>query len=305
MIRLRHKVAGTILFAGISSAICMMAFVPSSMGVGFRMAPRVLPGGIKGFIPSARNIAGSLMKGAKSKLAVGTAVYAFAASPMTAAAFGWGKPVELLEKSSCIEGSDKPIPDAPGKDDKHFLLGSRMYPPFPENTESIVLGMGCFWCSENLFMRMPGVYSTHVGYSQGETKNPTYEEVCSGRTNHNEVVRVVYDPSKISLKEILKVFWERHDPTTLNQQGNDRGTQYRSGIYFENDEQRKIAEESKKLYQQVLRDRGFGIITTEIEPAGEFYYAESYHQQYDAKPGSRQYCGLSPLGTQFPLEALQ
>eukprot|EP00466_Bigelowiella_natans_P017366 jgi/Bigna1/83567/fgenesh1_pg.110_\ len=218
-------------------------------------------------------------KAARSKgfaVGMGTtlAAYAMASSPRTAAAFGWGKPVELLEKNACIAGTESPIPDAPGKDEKHFLLGTPMYPPFPENMEMVSLGMGCFWCSENLFMRMPGVHSTHVGYAQGVTKNPSYEEVCSGRTNHNEVVRVVYDPTKITLGDILKVFWERHDPTTLNQQGNDR---------------------------DLNMDKN---LNKEIEQADEFYYAEIYHQQYDAKPGSRQYCGLSPLGTQFPSDSL-
>jgi len=237
---------------------------------------------------------------------VGTAVTAMVGTQSTAraAAFGWSKPIGLLEKTSCLPGRSAEIPDAPRQDDKHFLLGTPLYGPFPEDMEMVSLGMGCFWCSENLFMRMPGVYSTHVGYAQGETVNPTYEEVCSGRTNHNEVVRVVYDPKKISFKDILKVFWERHNPTTPNQQGNDRGTQYRSGIYVYTDEQKATAEKSLAAYQKVLDERGFGKITTEIDTAKEFYYAESYHQQYDAKPGSRQYCGLSPLGTTFPKETL-
>mmetsp|Transcript_8232 Transcript_8232/g.12383 ORF Transcript_8232/g.12383 Transcript_8232/m.12383 type:complete len:300 (-) Transcript_8232:97-996(-) len=279
-----------VMLASLGGAVCLTGLLPLRTYRGLQ--------GIRGLsklLPSAGKFLGKAAT--NSRMA---SVAAFASRPMTAAAFGWGKPVELLEKNSCIMGRPEVIPNAPAKDEKHFLLGNPMYPPFPENMEMVSLGMGCFWCSENLFMRMPGVYSTHVGYAQGETQNPTYEEVCSGRTNHNEVVRVVYDPAKISLKDILKVFWERHDPTTLNQQGNDRGTQYRSGIYYYTEEQKKIAEETKETYQQVLNKKGFGKITTEVEEAKEFFYAETYHQQYDAKPGSRQYCGLSPLGTSFP-----
>ncbi|GAB5358395.1 hypothetical protein AAMO2058_000453600 [Amorphochlora amoebiformis] len=299
--RLGSSDIGSIFLVGIGGAISFAALACLS-------APRGLESGaFRSLIPKAKVFVGTAARrAAGSRFVVGTTVSALVSgSPMTAAAFGWGKPIEMLSKTSCLPGRDMPIPNSPATEDRHFLLKTPMYPPFPEGTEMISLGMGCFWCSENLFMRMPGVYSTHVGYAQGETLNPTYEEVCSGRTNHNEVVRVVYDPKKIGVEDILKVFWDRHDPTTPNQQGNDRGTQYRSGIYTYTDEQKKIAEKSKEVYQSVLTKQGFGKITTEIEPAKEFYYAEMYHQQYDAKPGSRQYCGLSPLGTSFPQESLQ
>jgi len=160
-----------------------------------------------------------------------------------------------------------------------------------------MFGMGCFWCSENLFMRMEGVYSTQVGYAGGSIPNPSYNDICTGVTGHSEVVRVVYDPSVVSYVELLKVFWERHDPTTKNQQGNDRGTQYRSGIYYYSDAQRAIAERTMQAFGKQLEARGVRrAISTEILPAPEFYYAEDLHQQYDAKPGSRQYCGLQPTG---------
>jgi len=288
----------------LASAACFAFFTAGSAveGTGGRVGSGLAKGPHTAFSTGLARARAFVGRAAR----VGTAVTAMVGSQSTAraAAFGWGKPIELLEKTSCLPGRSSEIPDAPRKDDKHFLLGTPLYGPFPEEMEMVSLGMGCFWCSENLYMRMPGVYSTHVGYAQGETENPTYEEICSGRTNHNEVVRVVYDPKKISFGDILKVFWERHDPTTPNQQGNDRGTQYRSGIYVYNDEQQAIAEKSLAAYQKVLDERGFGKITTEIDKAKEFYYAESYHQQYDAKPGSRQYCGLSPLGTTFPLETL-
>eukprot|EP00933_Yihiella_yeosuensis_P037498 TRINITY_DN31459_c0_g1_i1.p1 TRINITY_DN31459_c0_g1~~TRINITY_DN31459_c0_g1_i1.p1 ORF type:complete len:214 (+),score=34.01 TRINITY_DN31459_c0_g1_i1:222-863(+) len=194
-------------------------------------------------------------------------------------------------------GSPNPIKDAPAKDSKHFLTGNTMYPPWPAGMEEAMFGMGCFWCSENLYMKMPGIYSTQVGYAGGKIENPSYSDVCTGASEHNEVVRVVYDPSVVSYGDLLKVFWERHNPTTLNQQGNDRGTQYRSGIYYYSEEQRKAAEETKERYEKAIGGRK---ITTEIVPAPHFYYAEDYHQQYDAKPGSRQYCGLSPLGVPLP-----
>mmetsp|Transcript_26278 Transcript_26278/g.22481 ORF Transcript_26278/g.22481 Transcript_26278/m.22481 type:complete len:164 (-) Transcript_26278:3-494(-) len=159
-----------------------------------------------------------------------------------------------------------------------------------------MFGMGCFWCSENLFVKMKGVFSTQVGYAQGSTQNPTYEEVCSGQTNHAEVIRVVYDPKTVAYRDLLKVFWSSHDPTVPNAQGNDRGSQYRSGIYYFNEAQKEEAEKSKQEYQDALAKAGVTkTIVTEIEPAGEFFYAEDYHQQYDAKPGSRQYCGLRQL----------
>eukprot|EP00929_Paragymnodinium_shiwhaense_P045143 TRINITY_DN230_c0_g1_i1.p1 TRINITY_DN230_c0_g1~~TRINITY_DN230_c0_g1_i1.p1 ORF type:complete len:257 (+),score=77.16 TRINITY_DN230_c0_g1_i1:321-1091(+) len=197
------------------------------------------------------------------------------------------------------KGSDVTIPDAPKQDAKHFLKGTPLYGPWPEGMEEIQLGMGCFWCSENLYMRMEGIYSTQVGYAGGKIKNPSYRDVCSGMTNHNEVVRLVYDPKVVSLRSILEIFWSRHDPTTLNRQGNDAGTQYRSGIYYYTEEQKAIAEKSKGIYQEQLSAKGWNEIATEIVPAEQFWMAEDYHQQYDARPGSRQYCGLQPTGIAF------
>jgi len=185
----------------------------------------------------------------------------------------------------------------PTPDSKHFITGNQMFPPWPAGMEEAMFGMGCFWCSENLFMKLPGVFSTQVGYAGGTAPNPTYRQVCSGATGHNEVVRVVFDPSKVSYLELLKVFWETHDPTQKNRQGNDMGTQYRSGVYYYSDEQRKTAEETKERYATAIGRP----IVTEIVPAPEFYIAEDYHQQYDAKPNSRQYCGLRPLGVKLPM----
>eukprot|EP00929_Paragymnodinium_shiwhaense_P045146 TRINITY_DN230_c0_g2_i1.p1 TRINITY_DN230_c0_g2~~TRINITY_DN230_c0_g2_i1.p1 ORF type:complete len:283 (+),score=44.21 TRINITY_DN230_c0_g2_i1:55-849(+) len=197
------------------------------------------------------------------------------------------------------KGSEVPIPDAPKKDAKHFIKGAPLYEPWPAGMEQIQLGMGCFWCSENLYMRMDGIYSTQVGYAGGKIKNPSYRDVCSGMTNHNEVVRLVYDPKVVSLRSILEIFWSRHDPTTLNRQGGDCGTQYRSGIYYYTEEQKQIAEKSREIYQEQLSARGYDKISTEIVPAEKFWIAEDYHQQYDARPGSRQYCGLQPTGIAF------
>eukprot|EP00472_Partenskyella_glossopodia_P004743 CAMPEP_0197526960 /NCGR_PEP_ID=MMETSP1318-20131121/19883_1 /TAXON_ID=552666 /ORGANISM="Partenskyella glossopodia, Strain RCC365" /LENGTH=308 /DNA_ID=CAMNT_0043081371 /DNA_START=102 /DNA_END=1028 /DNA_ORIENTATION=+ len=290
-----------LMFVGVGSAFCLASLAPA-----FRAAGSVGNAKISTLLPKAQAFMGRAARFAMRRgpgIAVGTSVSAFT-GPMRAAAFGWTRPIKKLEEEQCVKGSPSPIPEAPSQDSKHFLLGTPMYGPFPDNMEMVSLGMGCFWCSENLFMRMPGVYSTHVGYAQGVTENPSYEQVCSGRTNHNEVVRIVYDPSKIRFEDILKIFWERHDPTTPNQQGNDRGTQYRSGIYYYTEAQKNTANKMLESYQKVLYDKGFGKITTEIEEAQPFFYAEDYHQQYDAKPGSRQYCGLSPLGTSFPLEAI-
>jgi peptide-methionine (S)-S-oxide reductase len=165
----------------------------------------------------------------------------------------------------------------------HYVNGSPMKPPFPEGSEVISFGMGCFWGSERVFWKLPGVITTAAGYQGGLTENPTYTEVCSGRTGHTEAALVVYDPSVITLDEILKHFWEQHDPTQVNGQGNDRGTQYRSGIYWTTEEQRDIAVASKEMYGAGLTEAGFGSIATEIEPAGPFYYADEDHQQYLAK----------------------
>jgi len=174
--------------------------------------------------------------------------------------------------------------------DKHFVNGNALKGPFPENLETAMFGLGCFWGVEKAFWQIPGVYSTQVGYAAGFTPNPTYREVCSGQTGHNEVVRVQYDPTQVSYDALLKKFWEGHDPTQGMRQGNDAGTQYRSGIYVYNDSQRRAAEASKAAYQQALAREGYGAITTEIIDAPTFYYAEDYHQQYLAKnPGG--YCG--------------
>ncbi len=213
---------------------------------------------------------------------------------------------KLLEASECIQGRSASIPGGVTGETRHLILDSLLQPPYPAHLESVSLGMGCFWCSEALFFRKRGVYVTAVGFAQGVTGNPTYEEVCSGRTNHVEVVRVVYDPEIIKFEEILKEFWDRHDPTCANRQGNDVGTQYRSGIYYTNDRQRIMAEESKKIFQHMLNAKYPNTkIVTEIEQERNFFFAEEYHQQYDAKPGSRQYCGLKPTGVTIPLEALR
>ena len=178
---------------------------------------------------------------------------------------------------------------------QHFVNHNPIYPPFPGNMELAMFGMGCFWGAEKKFWETSGVYSTAVGYAGGYTPNPTYEEVCSGRTGHNEVVRVCYDPEKIDYLDILVIFWESHDPTQGMRQGNDVGTQYRSGIYVTNELQRQKAITSKIQFQQNLSDAGYPAITTEILDAPEFYYAEDYHQQYLAKnPGG--YCGLGGTG---------
>jgi peptide-methionine (S)-S-oxide reductase len=184
--------------------------------------------------------------------------------------------------------------------DKHFVNGHPLKPPFPAGLQQAVFGMGCFWGAERLFWQRPGVYTTAVGYAGGETKNPTYEEVCSGLTNHAEVVLVVFDPKVLSYDELLKVFWEGHDPTQGMRQGNDAGTQYRSAIYCYGDEQLKAAQKSKEMYQQALSKKGYGAITTEIRSAPPFYYAEDYHQQYLGKNPAG-YCGLGGTGVSCPV----
>lgn len=180
-------------------------------------------------------------------------------------------------------------------DNQHAVKKVPIKPPFPEGSEQIVFGLGCFWGAERKFWQQPGVHTTAVGYSAGYTPNPTYEEVCSGLTGHNEVVLVVFNPAEITLEKLLKVFWESHNPTQGMRQGNDRGTQYRSGVYYFSDSQRQLAEQTKAAYQLALNEKNIGEITTEILPAGEFYYAETYHQQYLHKnPGG--YCGLGGTG---------
>jgi peptide-methionine (S)-S-oxide reductase len=184
--------------------------------------------------------------------------------------------------------------------DKHYVNGNSLVPPFPTGMELGLFGMGCFWGAERKFWQLEGVYSTSVGYAAGYTPNPTYQEVCSGLTGHNEVVRVVFDPAVVSYEQILKTFWENHNPTQGMRQGNDVGTQYRSGIYVYSEAQRQLAEASRQAYQQALSAAGHGSITTEILEAPEFYYAEAYHQQYLAKnPGG--YCGLGGTNVSCPI----
>ncbi len=182
----------------------------------------------------------------------------------------------------------------------HHVNGARLAPPFPEGLERAMFGMGCFWGAEKKFWPLAGVYTTAVGYAAGLTPNPTYREVCTGMTGHNEVVLVVFDPKKISYDTLLRVFWENHDPTQGMRQGNDAGTQYRSGIYVLDDAQREAAERSRDMFQEQLAKRGFGQITTEILPAPEFYYAEDYHQQYLSK-NPNGYCGLGGTGVTCPV----
>jgi len=202
--------------------------------------------------------------------------------------------------SDALPGRQKPL-QVP---ETHFVNGKRIVPPFPAGMKEAMFALGCFWGAEKDFWQLPGVYSTAVGYAGGLTPNPTYEEVCSGRTGHAEVVRVVYDPTKITYEQLLKEFWESHDPTQGMRQGNDMGTQYRSAIYVFDDEQRKAALESKRVFQESLRGAGFGQITTEILDAPQFFYAEDYHQQYLAK-NPRGYCPDHSCGVSFKSAELQ
>jgi peptide-methionine (S)-S-oxide reductase len=198
-------------------------------------------------------------------------------------------------RESALPGRAAPMP-VPAA---HFVNQAPLAPPFPAGLELAMFGMGCFWGAERKFWTLPGVYSTSVGYAAGFTPNPTYEEVCTGRTGHNEVVRVVFDPAKVSYETLLKAFWEDHDPTQGMRQGNDVGTQYRSGIYVYSPEQRRLAEASRDAYQRALKAAGYGPITTEILDAPEFYYAEDYHQQYLAK-NPWGYCGIGGTGVSCP-----
>ena len=184
--------------------------------------------------------------------------------------------------------------------DRHFVLGTPLEPPFPDGLEQVVFGMGCFWGAERKFWTAPGVYTTAVGYAGGFTPNPTYEEVCSGRTGHTEVVLVVFDPKLTSFEDMLRIFWENHDPTQGMRQGNDIGTQYRSSIYTSNDAQSRAVEASRAMFQPRLDAENYGEITTEIAPAPTFYYAEDYHQQYLAK-NPNGYCGLGGTGVSCPI----
>jgi peptide-methionine (S)-S-oxide reductase len=216
--------------------------------------------------------------------------------------FLFGRPtVGMLPADQCPPGRDTEIPDAPGPDTVHYLSKNRLRPPYPEGHETMMVGMGCFWCSENIFAQVKGVYATMVGYAGGVTQNPTYREVCTGTTNHNEVTRIVFDPEQVSYGDLLKLYWSTHDPTIPFGQGNDRGTQYRSGLYTYSEEQQQVAEQTRDEYQGAIDAAGLGKqIVTEILPAPEFFWGEEDHQQYDAKPGNRQYCGLRPLGVGYP-----
>ncbi len=199
--------------------------------------------------------------------------------------FRTNRQMSVPDAADCLPGreSETRVPD------RHFVLDAPVAGPYPENLDTIVFGMGCFWGAERFFWQMPGVYTTAAGYAGGTTPNPTYEETCTGMTGHTEAVLVVFDPTKVSLDDLFKVFWENHDPTQHMGQGNDVGTQYRSAILTNSDEQLVAAEASRAVYQRQLGDGGFGEITTEIAPVGPFYYAEEYHQQYLAKnPGG--YC---------------
>ncbi|MCB1390432.1 MAG: peptide-methionine (S)-S-oxide reductase MsrA [Rhodobacteraceae bacterium] len=206
------------------------------------------------------------------------------------------KTYAMIDPAEALAGRKVPIPTA----DTHFLTGRRLDSALPEGMEEAVFGMGCFWGVERIFWNTRGVWLTLVGYGAGYTPNPTYQEVCTGRTGHNELVRVIYDPTQVSYEELLKVFWENHDPTQGMRQGNDRGTQYRSGIYVTTGAQRAAAEASRKVYDQRLRAAGYGAITTEILDAGPFYMAEDYHQQYLAKNPDG-YCGIGGTGVSCPV----
>ena len=212
------------------------------------------------------------------------------------ALFGFGKKLSLPTPEEALRGrnTEMPVPD------RHFVNGNSLKPPFPEGMETAMFGLGCFWGAERKFWQQSGVYTTAVGYAAGSTPNPTYQEVCSGLTGHNEVVFVVYDPSVISYENLLKVFWESHNPTQGMRQGNDVGTQYRSGIYTYSETQRQLAEASLDAYQKALSEAGYGKITTEILAAPPFYYAEEYHQQYLAK-NPNGYCGLGGTNVSCPV----
>ena len=207
-----------------------------------------------------------------------------------------GKKTSMIEPADALAGRAQPIPTA----DRHFVNGKALKPPYPEGSEIAEFALGCFWGEEKLFWQLPGVIVTAVGYEGGYTPNPTYEEVCTGRTGHAETVRVVYDPGTISYDALLRHFWEAHDPTQGMRQGNDVGTQYRSAIFTHSDEQQHAAEASREMYQRELTKAGYGEIKTEIRPAGEFYFAEDYHQQYLAKVPNG-YCPDHSTGVACPI----
>jgi len=208
----------------------------------------------------------------------------------------FSKPTTMVAPDDALPGRDEAMA-VPGQ---HEVLGNPIAPPFPDGLEQAIVGMGCFWGAERVFWRAPGVYTTAVGYAGGYTPNPTYQEVCSGRTGHTEAVLVVFDPKQVSYEEILRLFWENHDPTQGMRQGNDAGTQYRSAIYTLNEEQQAAAEATRDAFQQELAAGGYGEITTEIADAGPFFYAEPYHQQYLAK-NPNGYCGLGGTGVACPV----
>jgi peptide-methionine (S)-S-oxide reductase len=208
------------------------------------------------------------------------------------------KPMRIPTAAEALPGRSQPL-NTPAT---HWISGTAIKPPFPAGLETAIFGLGCFWGAERKFWQVPGVYSTAVGYAGGPTPNPTYQEVCSGMTGHNEVVLVVYDPKQVSYNALLKTFWESHDPTQGMRQGNDVGTQYRSGIYVATPAQRAAAEASRVTFQSQLKKGGYGAITTEILDAPPFYYAEDYHQQYLAK-NPNGYCGLGGTGISCPIAA--
>ena len=210
--------------------------------------------------------------------------------------FANSKKLRMPQPDQALPGRADKMPVAP----RHVVLGTTMTAPFPDGIRLVEVALGCFWGAERKFWQTPGVWTTAAGYAAGLTPNPTYEEVCSGMTGHNEVVLVVYDPAKVTYEQLLKVFWESHDPTQGMRQGNDVGTQYRSAIYWYGDEQRQVAEASRKMFQDVLNGSRYGEITTEIREAPDFYYAEPYHQQYlDKHPNG--YCGLGGTGLSCPV----
>jgi peptide-methionine (S)-S-oxide reductase len=204
---------------------------------------------------------------------------------------------KMVTPTEALAGRERSAFSVP---ERHAVLGTPLRAQFPEGVSTAVFGLGCFWGAERKFWQIDGVYTTAVGYAGGFTPNPTYEEVCGGRTGHTEAVLVVFDPEKVSYRDLLAVFWEAHDPTQGMRQGNDKGTQYRSAIYYADDEQRRAAEETQDAYEQALKGAGYGPITTEIAPAGPFYYAEAYHQQYLHKVPNG-YCGLGGTGVSCPV----
>ena len=211
----------------------------------------------------------------------------------------WRKKAELVTAEQALPGRGQPIPTA----QRHFVSGHPLKGPYPAGLETVVFALGCYWGAERKFWQAPGVVSTSVGYVAGHTPNPTYEEVCSGRTGHTEAVRAIFDPKKTSYAALLRVFWESHDPTQGMRQGNDVGTQYRSGLYYYDDEQKRLALASRDAFQKELAAAGYGAITTEIAPAPEYYFAEDYHQQYLAK-NPNGYCGLGGTGVSCPIGVL-